>query len=105
MLHVGVVAGERVSGRLPPLGTLDHALRVEVLAALLEGAPTGTEGLWVTRPGPPVVLAEERGWASAAMVAFGLLGHDPAQVCHAVTRHGWVDLRSGESRVWRRLRL
>ena len=114
-VHVGTPGGERRTASVPwpvPRG-YDAGLRLDLVTALLDGS--GGEGAdaaeapaaasaWVTRPGDPVLHDQDLAWYSAAAHAFAaydvrLLGF------RAVTRSGWLDVASGEHRVWRRLRL
>ena len=43
-------------------------------------------------------------WLAAARTAFGMHGR-PLEGFYALTRTGWRDVLTGESRVWKRLRL
>jgi len=105
-LHVGRLGGPHDSFvvRAQDLPAVDVALRTDVLAALLEGAPRDWSSAWLTRPGLPVLGDVDLAWLAAARTAFGMHGRTLAS-CHAVTRYGWVDLVTGTSREWKRLRL
>jgi hypothetical protein len=105
-VHVGRPAGTRVSLEVP-VPTADAGLRLDLLAALLDlwreehGGPAFG---WVLRPGVPTPHDQDLAWYAAAVRAFGALGEAP-QGFRAVTRSGWLDVVTGESRVWKRLRL
>jgi hypothetical protein len=83
---------------------VDRQVRPDFVLALLETAPQATDCAWVSRPGETVVTDDDVAWLVAAESAFGSAGRDLAG-CYVVTRHGWADVRTGESRVWKRLRL
>ncbi len=59
---------------------------------------------WLTRPGQPRVHDEDPAWQAAARwatAAHGLTSHGFV----VVTRYGWYDAVTGETRRWKRLRL
>ncbi len=86
-----------------PDAGLDHALRTEVVAALLGRVPREPAPLvWVTRPGRLDVEDVDLGWYAAARAACAEAGL-PLWV-GVVTRSGWRHLESGSGREWRRLR-
>jgi hypothetical protein len=59
--------------------------------------------IWLTRGGELCVGDADLAWFAAARTAFGRHGiGDPG--VHVVTRYGWLDLCTGESRTWRRVR-
>ncbi|MFC7497450.1 MULTISPECIES: hypothetical protein [unclassified Nocardioides] len=108
LLHVGwpgvreeVFAGD-------PGDALDHALRCDVVAALLRGARRNAPVsgavpmLWLTRSAPLIAGDVDLEWLSAARAATGEAGLDLTLVL--VNRHGWLDPRSGVRREWKRLR-
>ncbi|HEX6515094.1 MAG TPA: hypothetical protein VF049_05950 [Nocardioidaceae bacterium] len=105
-VHVGVPAGPHASFVLPArdVAVADDALRIDVVCALLNQVPAGCGYAWLTRPGVPEVHDLDLRWLAAAGVAFGSFGRD-LDGFFAVTRAGWLDVRTGERRVWRRLRL
>jgi hypothetical protein len=105
-VHVGRLGGPHDSFvvRAQDLPAVDTALRTDVLAAMLEGAPPDWMSTWLTRPGRPVLGDDDLAWLAAARTAYGMHGRQLA-TCHAVTRYGWVDLVTGSSREWKRLRL
>lgn len=80
----------------------DHALRADLMAALLARCPVPCPLVWLTRPGELVTHDVDAAWLSAASTAAAEAGRDLAWV--VVTRHGWWDPRSDLRRVWRRIR-
>ena len=85
-------------------GPLDHALRTDVVAAMLarvraEPAPL----VWITRPGDLCLQDVDAVWLAAARAATAEAGR--ALTLVVVTRQGWWDPRSGATRTWRRLRV
>ncbi|HET7735130.1 MAG TPA: hypothetical protein VFK52_04110 [Nocardioidaceae bacterium] len=104
-LCVGQLAGERSDLELPvkQMEYVDRTLRPDYVLALLETAPEA-DAAWIARPGETVVTDDDVAWMVAAGSAFGSAGRELAG-CYVVTRHGWADIRTGESRVWQRLRL
>ena len=107
-VHVGRLGA--TCGSCPvPTGdpVLDAGTRTEVVLRLLEaGGPTagGALGVWVTRPGEPVLQDSDLAWLSASYRAFATAGC-PLEGFWTVTRTGWLDVRTGERRTWKRLRL
>jgi hypothetical protein len=106
VLHVGSpgVASTSVELPAPRLEYVDHQVRVELISAMLESAPEDADSIWVTRPGPAVLEEGDIAWLAAALAAFGAEGR-ALMGCYVITREGWVDMRSGERRVWKRLRI
>jgi len=84
---------------------LDHALRTEVVAALLSRALVAMKRpvVWITRPGALGTEDVDLRWLAAARAAYGEAGVPLA--LFVVTRDGWYDPRSGVRREWSRLRL
>ncbi len=104
VLHVGVLGGGRVGCPVPAGDpVLDPGTRLEVVLRLLEAGPGGDQA-WLTRPGEPLVQDDDLAWLAAATRAFGSVAA-PLQGMWTVTRTGWLDLRTGESRTWKRLRV
>jgi hypothetical protein len=105
---VGRLDGERRSRTVPrdAGGLLDPGTRAAVVAVLLEQLSPVADRLdaWIVRPGEPSLQDQDLGWFSAADRAFA-----EADVVldgfWTVTRTGWLDVRSGERRTWKRLRL
>lgn len=109
-LHAGVPGGppgtEVVLGLLRT-GPLDHALRTDLVEALLGRARPSDEPVrtlvWLTRPGELDLEDADLAWAAAVRSAHRETGRPVRFV--VVTRHGWRDPISGARRRWRRLRL
>lgn len=106
VVHVGTLGGDHDSwvSRRQDAPVVDAALRTDVVSALLERTAGLGDTLWLTRAGRPEAYDEDLDWLSAATTAFAQHGRDVGD-CYAVTRYGWRDVRTGESRTWRRLRL
>jgi hypothetical protein len=108
LLHVGWPGAHEEVFATEPGDALDHALRQDVVAALLRGAqrraPVVGEPplLWLTRPGPLEVGDVDLAWLASARGAAAEAG--VALTFVAVNRHGWLDPRSGVRREWKRLR-
>jgi hypothetical protein len=102
-VHIGVLAGERVT--LPADPSYDAGLRADLLTRALDRPVTGTErtSVWLTRSGHLTAGDVDLAWFAAARAAFGRYGVEQPTV-HVITRYGWLDLRSGECRTWRRVR-
>lgn len=87
---------------------LDHALRADVVGALLRrsracpGPRDDAPLLWITRPGELNLHDVDAAWLSAARSAYAEAGLPLTMV--VVTRQGWWDPRSGTRRIWKRLR-
>jgi hypothetical protein len=82
----------------------DAGLRPDLVVRAIEGLAT-TEGAcaWVTRGGEQGTTDADAAWFAAAR--HGFARHDLSLPAFAVvTRNAWVDLVSGERRVWRRVR-
>ena len=105
-VNVGTLAGVHDSFvvRAQDVPAVDAALRIDVVSTLLDQAPPGTACAWVTRPGEPDPHDLDLEWLSATMVAFGIHARCLAGF-FAITRGGWLDVRTGERRTWKRLRL
>lgn len=106
MVSVGRLSGDHQSFvvRAQDLPAVDTALRVDVVTALLGDVETDAGEAWVTRPGSPEPHDMDLHWLAAAITAFGIHGRALLGF-YAITRAGWLDVRSGERRVWKRLRL
>lgn len=105
-VHVGLLAGPRTGFviRAQDLPAVDAALRTDVVATLLEDSPPTWRTAWLVRPGTPEPHDLDVSWLAAMRAAAGM--HDrPFDGCYVLTRAGWRDLVSGESRTWARLRL
>lgn len=106
VVHVGRLGSDHVSCPVPAGDpVLDAGTRTEVVLRLLETRhEQGAASVWVTRPGEPDLQDSDLAWLSAAGRAFAAVG------CRldgfwSVTRTGWLDVRTGERRTWKRLRL
>lgn len=85
---------------------LDHALRCDILEALLKRASRRPDGrplmTWLTRPGTLDIQDVDLAWLRAVTAVNGEAGRALPFV--VVTRHGWHDPQSGAGRSWQRLR-
>jgi hypothetical protein len=109
-LHVGAPDGYRHSleAAWPWPGSLDAGSRFDLAAGLVDALTTQwpverPAWAWVTRPGVPELHDCDLGWYAATARAFGAYGLAIAGF-RSVTRTGWLDVVSGESRTWKRLR-
>lgn len=85
---------------------LDPGTRSEVVEAMLECLPErdGPAAAWLSRPGEPLLQDEDLAWHSATSRAFDV--HDRTMAGFwTITRTGWLDVRTGDTRTWKRLRL
>jgi hypothetical protein len=105
-VYVGSLSGARDSfvARARDLPVLDAALRTDVLCALVERTTDDQRTFWLTRAGGPDAYEQDLAWSAAAHTAFAIHAR-PLDGCFAVTRYGWRDIVTGESRTWKRLRL
>src|SRR5512141_1478204 len=105
-LHVGVLGGLRDSFvvRAQDLPAVDASLRIDVVASLLEDSPEGWCAAWLVRPGTPEVHDLDLQWLAATRTAFGMHART-LDGFFVLTRAGWRDVLTDETRVWRRLRL
>ena len=85
---------------------LDHALRCDLLEAMLKRTGTLDRDrplmTWLTRPGSLEVQDIDLAWMRAVTVVNGETERALAYV--VVTRDGWRDPGSGAGRTWLRLR-
>jgi len=105
LLHVGHPGGQE--GVVPVAGLDDHALRTDVVAAMLARHHRGPAAepdpmVWLTRPGELDLQDLDVGWLAAAWAAHAERGAALTMV--VVNRHGWRDPRSGAAQHWVRLR-
>ncbi len=107
VVHAGVPGIQERSfalGKQP----LDHALRTDVVEALVHGAGQGATGagagglVWLTRRGDLDVQDLDLAWAAAVRSAAGELARPLLFV--VVNRRGWHEPDTGRSRTWQRLR-
>jgi hypothetical protein len=106
LLHVGRPGGpEAVRPAHDPaqLPADDHALRVELLEAMLRRVGAAGSTVWLTRPGPLTLQDVDAGWGAALRTACAELAVDPVPMV-VVTRTGWWEPATGSGRRWRRLR-
>jgi hypothetical protein len=102
VLHLGG-PGRPESGRVDEsAASLDHALRCDVLEAMLRRARAGPLMTWLTRPGDLEVQDVDLAWLRAVATVNAETGRALPYV--VVTRDGWRDLASGAGRTWRRVR-
>jgi hypothetical protein len=103
LLHVGTPGGREAAFAPGPPSATDHALRTDVVAALLRRtAGCATQLVWLTRSGDLALQDVDVAWLAATRSAGAEAGLAPPMV--VVTRHGWRDPRSGASHLWKRLR-
>ncbi len=115
VLHLGG-PGRPEAGRVvedheaPPEDRLDHALRCDILEALLKdderraahrGGPRALM-TWLTRPGSLDVQDVDLAWLRAVTAVNG--ESERSLPFLVVTREGWRDPQSGVGRTWQRLR-
>jgi hypothetical protein len=100
VLHVGV-PGQDCSVVVDDR-SWDAGLRADVAGALLRSAVTGTTTAWVTRPGSLVLQDVDADWLGPLLRSAEENDVDLTYV--VVTRHGWVDPRTGVHRKWKRIR-
>ena len=100
-LHLGVPGGSTRTFE-PGEEPLDHALRVDVVEALVRslGRSPGPPLVWLTRPGPLETQDADLHWLAATVTASHELG--VALPFVLVCRQAWVDPLSGVGRTWQR---
>jgi hypothetical protein len=105
-VHVGTLGGSRDSFTVAArdLPALDAGLRTDVLVALLGDGDPDWGDVWLTRPGGTEEHDADLAWLAAARAAFAVHGRE-LRSFHALTRAGWRDVLTGETRTWVRLRL
>lgn len=105
-VYLGTLGGDRdcFVVRRQDVPAMDAALRREVVFALLVNAPESMTSMWLTRPGPPEPFESDLAWLLAAEAAFAMHERVLASF-HVITRYGWRDVRTGQQRTWKRLRL
>jgi len=105
-VYVGSLDGERDSFTLPlrDVPAIDSGVRTDVICTLLARTDPALRTWWLVRPGHPEQHDADLAWAGAARRAFAL--HErPLAGCYVITRYGWLDLDTGRSRSWKRLRI
>ncbi len=100
--HVGILGAERVE--LRDGDAHDIALRTDLVERALDGLDSvlGSGG-WLTRGGDLTRCDADAGWFAAARTGFDRHGLRLPWF-FVVNRTGWVDLVSGETRTWSRVR-
>lgn len=108
LVHVGWPGGREEVFPAAPAERLDHALRCDVVAALVSRARSrppvvgAVPLVWLTRPGPLVAGDLDQEWVAPVRSAAAEAGL--ALTLVVVTKRGWHDPRSGVRREWRRVR-
>jgi hypothetical protein len=105
-VQVGTLGGSRDSFvvRAQDLPALDAGLRVDVVSSLLDGGDPDWRTAWILRPGQPEPHDLDLQWYAAARSAFAIHARS-LDGFFVLTRSGWRDVLTGDSRTWRRLRL
>lgn len=101
VLHVGR-PGAREGSVPAALTPTDHALRCDLVAALLARSGQEEPIVWLTRPGELDPEDVDLAWLAACRTAYAEAGRDLTWAL--VTRRGWHDPRTGTRREWRRIR-
>jgi hypothetical protein len=105
VLHVGSPGATVADFVIETADPTDHALRTDIVAALLRRArqASATPLVWLSRPGAPSDVRDvDLEWLAAARSAGAELGrHLPYVV---INRRAWRDPRTGVGRVWQRVR-
>jgi len=101
LLHVGTPGGAHEVHPVRPDEPDDHALRVDIVAAMRSRAAVAPF-VWLTRTGELIDQDVDLAWYAAARQAYAEAGAPLVFV--VVNRHGWREPGSGTERHWRRLR-
>ncbi|WP_134766297.1 hypothetical protein [Nocardioides sp. 1609] len=104
-VHVGVPGAVSTAIELGRrVGRLDHALRTDMVEAMLRAVdrPGTAPVVWLARCGPAQALDVDLAWLAAARCAAGELARPLPMV--VVTRRSWRDPSTGVGRSWSRLR-
>lgn len=108
VLHLGRLDGSYITCAVTSADrtVLDAGTRTEVVETLLERLPEheGPPAAWLSRPGEPTIQDEDLAWHAAACRAFDV-HRRPLAGFWTITRTGWLDVRTGDSRRWKRLRI
>ena len=99
VLHVGTPGGAGSCGEDDR--DWDAGLRADIAGAALR-AVGRTATAWLTRPGGLVLQDVDAAWLGPLLRSAE--ENDVDLVYVVVTRHGWVDPRTGVRREWRRIR-
>jgi hypothetical protein len=100
VLHVGTPGG--VASVVVDDRSWDAGLRADVAGALLRAVGSDSATAWVTRPGALVLQDVDADWLGPLLRSAEENDVDLTYV--VVTRHGWVDPRTGVHRTWKRIR-
>jgi hypothetical protein len=105
-LCLGTLGGRRVTATLPwPVPPeYDDALLADLVDALGDRGGVAAEAVWLLRPGVPEPHDVDMRLAAVAH-RVAEARDAPGAGFLVVTRYGWLEPRSGESRRWKRLRL
>lgn len=105
-VHLGELGGEGAGFvlRARDRPAMDAGLRIEVMLRLLGDTPQQWATAWLVRPGAPEPHDLDLQWLAAARTAFGIHDRELAG-CYVITRTGWRDVLTDDTRVWTRLRL
>jgi hypothetical protein len=98
-VHVGTPGGVTLTVADDP--AWDHGLRTEMAGAMLRWADDPA-WVWVTRSGPLSLQDVDAAWLGPVTAAAAERSVDVTFV--VVTRHGWLDPRSGLTQHWVRIR-
>ena len=100
--HVGHPCGERT--RFVHFDIDDASLRADLVERAIDGLLRSDGACaWVTRGGELGLVDADAEWFAAARAAFARHGL-PLPAFFVLNRRGWVDLVSGEQRLWSRIR-
>ena len=100
--HVGHPGGEQV--HLEHGVTTDPSLRTDLVERAIDGLLATDEACaWITRGGELTLADADAEWFAASQTAFARHGL-PLPGFFVLNRSGWVDLVSGEQRLWARVR-
>jgi hypothetical protein len=105
-INVGVLAGPRDTfvARAQDIPIMDAALRVDVVSALIMGTGQKWRSAWLCRAGGVEPHDTDFDWLRASTSAFAIHSRT-LNGFYVVTRTGWREVRTGEQRIWKRLRL
>jgi hypothetical protein len=104
LVHVGRPGASQTLFAVRTEDGADHALRTDVVAAMVRRATpgAGTPMVWLTRSGELDLQDVDAAWLAAARTAYAEAELPLTMV--VVNRRGWRDPRSGVGRTWSRLR-
>jgi hypothetical protein len=100
VLHVGTPGGPTT--RVEDDRHWDGGLRADIAGAVLPVGDRPSATAWLTRPGSLVLQDVDADWLGPLLRSAEESEVDLVYV--VVTRHGWVDPRTGVRREWRRIR-